>query len=167
MEYNFANKDLEILEILERDARTTPEDIAAMLGTEASEIRQRIVDMEQHGIILGYKAMVNQERVRTDRISCVIEVQVAPEREVGFDRVAERIYRFPEVRSVYLMSGSYDLLVIIEGSTMKEIAQFVIDRLATLDNVRSTATRFMLKKYKELGTLLVGDEQVHRMPITP
>lgn len=160
-------KNLEILEILDRDARTSPEDIAAMLGAEVSDVRQTISEMEQNGIILGYKAMVNQERVRTDRVSCVIEVQVAPERGAGFDRVAERIYRFPEVRSVYLMSGSYDLLVIIEGSTMKEIAQFVIDKLATLDNVRSTATHFMLKKYKEMGTVLVGEEHVHRMPVTP
>ena len=160
-------KDLEIVEILEKDARTSPEDIAAMLGAEASEVRERISKMEKDGCILGYKALVNQERIRTDRISCVIEVQVTPERGAGFDRVAERIYRFSEVRSVYLMSGGYDLLVIIEGSTMKEIAQFVIDKLATLENVRSTATHFMLKKYKEMGTVLVGEERVHRMPVTP
>jgi DNA-binding Lrp family transcriptional regulator len=160
-------KDLEILEILERDARTSPEDIAAMLGTDAPEVRRRISELEQQGVILGYKAMINQERVGSDRISCVIEVKVTPERGSGFDRVAQRIYRFPEVRSVYLMSGDYDLLVIIEGSTMKEIAQFVIDKLATLENVRSTATRFLLKKYKEMGTILVGEEPVHRMPVTP
>ncbi|HOE12563.1 MAG TPA: Lrp/AsnC family transcriptional regulator [bacterium] len=161
------NKDFEILEILERDARISPEDVAAMLGAEPAEVRKRIADLEANGTILGYKAIVNQERVHTDRISCVIEVCVTPERGYGFDRVAERIYRFPEVRAVYLMSGSYDLLVIIEGKTMKEIAQFVIDKLATLENVRGTATRFMLKKYKELGVLLEGEEKVHRMPVTP
>ena len=160
-------KDLEILEILERDARTPPEDIAAMLGAEVTEVRQRVSKMEQDGIILGYRAMVNQERARADRISCAIEVQVAPERGVGFDRIAERICRFPEIRSVYLMSGRYDLLVIIEGSTMKEIAEFVIDKLATLDNVRSTATHFMLKKYKEMGTILVGEAPDRRIPVTP
>jgi len=161
------NKDFEILEILERDARISPEDVAAMLGADPAEVRKRIADLEANGTILGYKAIVNQERVHTDRISCVIEVCVTPERGYGFDRVAERIYRFPEVRAVYLMSGSYDLLVIIEGKTMKEIAQFVIDKLATLENVRGTATRFMLKKYKELGVLLEGEEKVHRMPVTP
>ncbi len=161
------NKDFEIVEILERDARTSPDDIAAMLGADAAEVRKRIADLEEDGTILGYKAIVNQEKVHTDRISCVIEVSVNPERDHGFDRIAERIYRFPEVRAVYLMSGSYDLLVIIEGKTMKEIAQFVIDKLATLENVRATATWFMLKKYKELGVLLVGEEHVHRMAVTP
>lgn len=161
------NREMEILEILERDARIPAEEIAAMLGAEPSEIRQRIAEMEQDGIILGYKAVVNHERVRSDLFSCLIEVQVTPERGLGFDRIAERIYRFPEVRSLYLLSGNYDLLVVVEGSTMKEIAQFVIDKLATLENVRSTTTHFMLKKYKDMGTILVGEEQVHRIPITP
>ncbi len=160
--------DLDIIEILEKDARTSVEDIAAMLGADASEVRDRIKTLEKDRIILGYTAMVNHERLRTDRsTSCVIEVQVSPERGAGFDRIAERIYKFPEVRSVYLMSGGYDLLVIIEGSTMKEIAQFVIDKLATLDNVRSTATHFMLKKYKEMGAILEQYEETERMPVTP
>ena len=160
--------DLDIIEILERDSRTSAKDIADMLGADETEVRERIDALEKDRIILGYTAMVNHEKLQTDRsTSCVIEVQISPERGIGFDRIAERIYRFPEVRSVYLMSGSYDLLVIIEGSTMKEIAQFVIDKLATLENVRSTATHFMLKKYKEMGAILGHEQENERMPVTP
>lgn len=156
-----------IIELLERDARITPADIAVMINEDAAAVQAEIDKMEQEGIILGYKALINPERAMQDKVACVIEVSVMPERGHGFDKIAERIYRFPEVKSVFLVSGGYDLQVVIEGKTMREIADFVIDKLSTLPNVRSTASHFLLKKYKEMGTILVEHTQRDRMPVTP
>ncbi len=156
-----------ILEILENDARISPSEVAIMLGENEKTIAGEIAKMEQEGVILGYKAIVNPERVAEDKVSCLIEVSVQPERGFGFDKIAERIYRFPEVRSVFLVSGRYDLLVILEGKTMREIANFVIEKLSVLPNVRSTSSHFLLKKYKELGITLVAPEQRDRLPISP
>lgn len=156
-----------ILEILENDARITSSEVAIMLGENEKTIADEIAKMEQEGVILGYKTIVNPERVAEDKVSCLIEVSVQPERGYGFDKIAERIYRFPEVRSVFLVSGRYDLLVILEGKTMREIANFVIEKLSVLPNVRSTSSHFLLKKYKELGITLVAPEQRDRLPISP
>lgn len=156
-----------ILEVLEKDARTAPRDIAVLIAEDESTVAAQIDAMEKEGVILGYKAIVNPERVKDDKVACLIEVSVQPERGHGFDKIAERIYCFPEVRSVYLVSGGYDLLIVIEGQTMREIADFVIEKLSVLPNVRSTASHFLLKKYKELGTILVEPNGQERIPVSP
>jgi DNA-binding Lrp family transcriptional regulator len=156
-----------ILDILDRDARLSNKEIAVMIGEEEEAVTEAIRKMEQEGIILGYKAIVNRERANRDKVACLIEVSVQPERGHGFDKIAERVYRFPEVQSVFLVSGNYDLLVIVEGETMKDIADFVIEKLSTLPNVRSTGSHFLLKKYKEVGTILVEHKERVRMPVTP
>lgn len=156
-----------ILEILDKDARIQVPEIAVMSGESEGDISQEITKMEQEGVILGYKTIINQERTDDQIVSCLIEVSVQPERGHGFDKIAERIYRFPEVKSVYLVSGRYDLLILIEGKTMHEIANFVYDKLAVLPNVRSTSSHFVLRKYKELGTLLYDPHDRERIPVTP
>ncbi len=123
--------------------------------------------MEKDGTILGYRTIVNPDRNKDHKVSCLIEVSVQPERGYGFDKIAERIYRFPEVQSVFLMSGRYDLLILIEGDNMHDIADFVVEKLSTLPNVRSTASCFLLKKYKELGTILVEHQKRERIPVSP
>ncbi len=156
-----------ILEVLERDARLAHSEIAAMVGESEERVKEEIDRLEKDGIILGYKTLVNPERAMEEKVACLIEVSVQPERGHGFDKIAERIYRFPEVQSVYLVSGGYDLLIVIEGRTMREIADFVIDKLSVLPNVRSTASHFLLKKYKELGTILVEHTERERIPVSP
>ncbi|MGI6454757.1 MAG: Lrp/AsnC family transcriptional regulator [bacterium] len=156
-----------ILGLLDRDARLTSTEIAVMIGETEDVVKKEIESMEHDNTILGYRTVVNPERAQENKVACLIEVSVQPEREHGFDKIAERIYRFPEVQSVFLVSGGYDLLVVIEGQNIKEIANFVIEKLATLPNVRSTASHFLLKKYKELGTILVEDIPRQRMPVTP
>jgi len=156
-----------ILEILQRDARITPSEVAVMLGEKETHVADLIRQMEKDGIILAYKAIVNPERAMEEKVACLIEVSVQPERGSGFDKIAERIYQFPEVQSVFLVSGGYDLLVVIEGKTMRDIANFVIEKLSVLPNVRSTASHFLLKKYKELGTILVEHPERDRMPVSP
>lgn len=138
-----------------------------MIGEEEEKVRYEIQFMEEDGTILGYKAIINPERAMEDKVACLIEVSVQPERGLGFDKVAERIYRFPEVQSVFLVSGGYDLLVVIEGKTMREVAEFVIEKLSVQPNVRSTASHFLLKKYKEMGTILVEHPERERIPISP
>lgn len=157
----------QILEILENDARIRPSDVAVMLGEDEQKVTREIEKMENEGVILGYKAIVNPEKILEDKVACLIEVSVQPERGFGFDKIAERIYNFPEVRSVTLVSGGFDLLVVLEGKSMREIANFVIEKLSVLPNVRSTASHFLLKKYKEQGIILVAPEQRERLPISP
>ncbi len=148
----------EILELLQNDARLTPEDIAAMLGRSVKDVEKEIKKMEKDNIIIKYSALINPEKApsKKETVQAVIEISVDPERERGFDAVAERIYKFPQVKAVYLMSGGYDLHVEVEGKTLKDVAFFVSDKLATLDNVRSTRTHFVLKKYKENDVILTG-----------
>lgn len=155
-----------ILEALDRDARTAPADIAVMIGEDEAAVASEIKAMEDEGVILAYKAIINPER-SADKVTCMIEVSVNPERGHGFDKIAERIYRFPEVKTVLLVSGRYDLLVIIEGDGMRQIADFITDKLSTLPNVRSTSSHFLLKKYKELGTVLVESAGNDRIPVSP
>ena len=155
-----------IFKILEKDARTTPEKIATMTGLPLEEVRGEIEKAESERIIIKYKTVVNWERLGQEQIRALIEVKLQPQREVGFDALAERIYRFPEVHSVYLVSGSYDLAVLVEGKTMHEVAAFVSGKLATLESVQGTVTHFLLKRYKEDGVILEGEERVHRLPLT-
>ncbi|MDD4170074.1 MAG: Lrp/AsnC family transcriptional regulator [Desulfotomaculaceae bacterium] len=157
----------EILELLETDARLTPGQIAAILGKNEEEVAGIIKDLERKNIINGYFTLINWDKLGAEKVSALIEVKISPQRDVGFDAVAERIYRFPEVRSVRLMSGAYDLVVMIEGGTMKEIAHFVSFKLASMEYVLSTATHFVLKTYKHHGTIVEDGEDDRRQVIVP
>jgi DNA-binding Lrp family transcriptional regulator len=159
----------EILELLQNDARLTPEEIAAMLKKDVKVVRKKIKQLEDDGVIVKYGAIINPEKVpaKKELVRAIIELSVTPERETGFDTLAERIYKFPQVESVYLISGGYDLQVIIEGRTLKEVAFFVSEKLAPLNGVRGTKTHFVLKKYKENGTVLSGKEKSSRLSIAP
>jgi len=143
-----------ILELLERDAALTAEQIAVMLGRDAANVAAQIKEFEEKNIIVGYKTIVNWESTDDEPVSAMIELKVTPQRGEGFDEVAKRIYQYEEVSSVYLMSGGFDLTVIIEGKTMKEVALFVAEKLAPMEQVLSTATHFVLKKYKIDGVIL-------------
>jgi len=158
----------EILEILEKDARTTSEDIAKMLKTKAQKIKAEIKRYEKEGVILGYKAIINKELVREagSQVRALIEVNITPQKDVGFDKVAERIYSFPEVSSCYLISGTYDLLLIVEGKDLHTVSRFVAEKLAPLENVKGTSTHFLLKKYKEDGVILKHKEENKRIAIS-
>lgn len=157
----------EILKILEDNARLCPEEIAAMTGKSVEEVRSVISECEQNGIIRCYKTVIDWDKLGVEQVFAFIDVKVTPERGVGFDNIAERIYRFPEVHSVYLVSGTYDLRVVIGGTDMKEVAFFVADKLATLDRVQSTSTHFLLKKYKADGVIFEEPEEDRRLAITP
>ena len=154
-----------ILKILEGDARTTPKQIATMTGAPQSEVDKLIKQAEKNGVILKYKTIINWEKAGEEQVSALIEVKIAPQRDVGFDAVAERIYRFPQTRSVYLLSGTYDLLVMVSGKTMHEVADFVSQKLAPIEEVQGTVTHFLLKKYKEDGEILAGKEESKRQPL--
>jgi len=157
----------EILELLENDARLTPKQIAVMLDMEESEVARIIKELEEKKVILGYHTFINWDKAGEEKVSALIEVRISPQREVGFDAVAERIYRFPEVKTVRLMSGAYDLVVMIEGRTLKEVANFVSQKLATIEHVLSTSTHFVLKNYKLQGTIIEDGEEDRRLVITP
>ena len=157
----------ELLELLERDHTLTPSQLSVMLGKPEAEICAAIKKLETDKVIVKYHTVINWDKVCSDTVTAVIAVKITPQREVGFDSIAERIYRFPEVKSLYLMSGSFDLLVTIEGSNLKEIAQFVATRLSTIEGVVSTTTHFMLKKYKETGVIINDKEEDRRLMVTP
>ncbi len=154
----------EILDLLRQNARLSVEDIAAMTKKSEAEVSAIIKKLEDDGVILKYAAIVNPEKdgEAKDKVCAEIEIQVTPEREHGFDALAERIYRFPQVRSLYLMSGGYDLKVIIEGDSLKEVALFVSQKLSTLEGVRSTKTHFILKTYKENDIVYVENDRDNR-----
>lgn len=143
----------QILCLLENDARLTPEQLSVMLDISLDEVNSYIAELESNGTILGYKAIVDWEKTSRESVTALIDVKLTPQRGKGYDRVAEKIYNYPEVKSVYLMSGAYDLSVLIEGKTMKEVAFFVSQKLAPIDEVISTATHFVLHKYKDTGVL--------------
>lgn len=157
-----------ILNNISKNGKLSTEDLAAMLAAKPEEIQAEIEAMEKEGVICGYPALINWDKTDCERVTALIEVKVTPERGRGFDKVAERIYQFEEVESVYLMSGGFDLTVIIDGKSMKEVARFVSTKLAPMESIMSTATYFVLKKYKEHGLPLIerrtGDE---RQLITP
>ena len=157
----------EILRMLENNSRIDLHDLAIMLGTDESVVLEEIEKMENEGIICGYPTLINWDKTDTEKVTAFIEVRVTPQRGQGFDKIAERIYNYPEVNAVYLISGSYDLLVTIEGRTLREAAQFVSDKLSPLDSVLSTKTNFILKKYKDHGTIMAEKEKDERMLITP
>lgn len=159
--------DEQILELLEQNARLSDDRIASLVGIDPGEVRGAIKRMEDEKVILGYRAVTDPAKASDGKVTCMIEVRVTPQRGVGFDKIAERIYRFPEVRSLYLVSGSYDLLVVIEGQSIQDISYFVFEKLATLDHIQSTTTHFMLKKYKDNGIILGQIEEVKRLPVAP
>ncbi|MDT3700091.1 MAG: Lrp/AsnC family transcriptional regulator [Thermincola sp.] len=161
------SKDWEILEVLENNSRLRYEQVGAMLDLETAEVEKRVREMEEKRIIVKYHTLVNWEKAGSQTVSALIEVKVTPQRGSGFDNIAERIYRFPEVKTVYLMSGSYDISVLIEGKTMKEVAFFVATKLATIEDVQATATHFVLKKYKQEGIILEDKEEDRRLVISP
>ena len=157
----------DILEILTSDAKASHEDIAKQLNIPADTVTKYIKKFEKDKIILSYKAHVNWERIRVNEVRALIEVKVLPERGVGFDSIAESIYRYPEVTALYLLSGGYDFLVQVEGENLREVAFFVSEKLATLKNVQSTATHFLLKKFKEDGDILVHQPDSTRLLVSP
>lgn len=156
-----------ILNCIEKNARIDLKDLAVMLGISEVELANEIADMEKEKIICGYHTLINWDETGEEKVTALIEVTVTPQRGLGFDKVAERIYKFSEVRAVYLMSGGFDFTVIIEEKTMKEVAKFVIEKLAPLEMVRGTSTHFILKKYKDHGTILVENNKDERMLVTP
>ena len=155
----------EILKVLENDARATTSQIAGKTGATAEQVGELIKKAEQERTILKYKTVVNWEKLGEVQVWALIEVKVAPQRDVGFDAVAEHIYSFPQVRTAYLISGTYDLLVVAVGKTMHEVADFVAQKLAPIEGVQGTVTHFMLKRYKEDGEILEGEEGVKRQPV--
>jgi DNA-binding Lrp family transcriptional regulator len=157
----------EVLKALEKDARATPEQIATRTGLSVEEVVKTVEKAERDRIIVKYKTIINWERLGEEQVQALIEVKIQPQRNVGFDAIAERIYRFPEVRSVYLVSGTYDLAVLVVGKTMQEAAAFVWQKLAPLESVQGTVTHFLLKRYKEDGEILDGGgEKGRRQPLT-
>ncbi|MCD8501761.1 MAG: Lrp/AsnC family transcriptional regulator [Bacillaceae bacterium] len=161
-------KKHEILQLIENNARIPVDTIAKMVDLTEEETASIIKELEEAKVILGYSAVIDWNKVTTaETVTAVIDVKVAPQRGVGFDEVAERIYRFPEVRALYLMSGAYDLSVVIEGKTMTEVARFVSEKLSTLESVLSTTTHFQLKKFKHDGVVFYDREDDHRIVITP
>ena len=159
--------EMSILNILTEDARTPISQIAVMLGESEATIADTIARLERQRIILKYPAMVNWERVDVDQVEAMIEVRVTPQRGEGFEAIAEQIYRFEEVSSVYLMSGGYDLLVNMKARTMRQLALFVAEKLSTIEHVNSTATHFVLKKYKDQGVLMDETTEDLRLKVTP
>lgn len=156
----------EILEILENNARISLEDLEKLTGKSQKDIKRAMKNYEKKGVIIKYKTLINKQEVGSKGVVALIEVKIAPQKDVGFDLVAQRIYRFPEVKSCYLLSGTYDLLLEVCGEDINTVASFVAEKLAPLSSVRGTATHFMLKKYKEDGVILVKGEKNQRLPIT-
>lgn len=156
-----------ILSVLRTDARLTDAEIARRLGLEEHTVATEVDKLESSKTILGYRAIVNPEKLDDEPCLGIIEVKITPQRHVGYDEIASEIYRFPEVQLCYLISGGYDLLVFVEAASLKDVAHFVSNKLATLDHVTSTSTHFILKKYKEAGIAIGEDEGPERLPVTP
>lgn len=156
-----------LLKLLEENARLKPAELAAMLNTTEADVSAKIKAYEDAQIILGYRTVLNDEKLGLDQVQAVIEVKITPERGGGFDRLAERIAKYKEVKSCYLMSGSYDLQVVVEGASLREVASFVSEKLATIHGVLSTATHFMLKAYKEQGVLMAREQNEERLAVAP
>ena len=150
------------LKLLEDDASLTPAQLATMLDKEEGEIRDLIRTYERDGVIVGYKTLIDWDKTDREYVSAMIEVKIVPQKGRGFDKIAQKIYNYPEVKNVYLMSGGYDLCVLIEGKTMREVAYFVAQKLATIEDITSTATHFVLKKYKDTGVVYGNTERDER-----
>ena len=157
----------ELLELLKQNALESPENLSKMLGLSVDEVKQQIAAYEKEGVIRAYQAVVNEEKLDASLVTTVIEVKVTPESEGGFDRIADRISRFPEVDSVFLMSGGFDLLLFIKGRTMHESFSFVSEKLSTMQGITSTATHFMMKTYKQSGILMHTGEDDERLKVSP
>ena len=157
----------ELLAIIEKNSRIDLKELAVILGVEEIDVVNELAALEAEGIICGYHTLINWEKTSIDKVNALIEVRVTPQRGQGFDGIAERIYKYPEVRSVYLISGGYDLMVILEGKSLREVSNFVSDKLSTLDTVLSTAKHFILKKYKDHGTVYTKKHVDEREMITP
>lgn len=157
----------QILAIIEKNSRISVKELAVILGAEEIDVANELKALEEEGIICGYHTMIDWEKTDIEKVTALIEVRITPQRGQGFDKLAERIYKYPEVNSVYLISGSYDLLVSLEGKSLKQVSSFVSDKLSTLDGVLSTATHFVLKKYKDHGTILGKKYEDTREMITP
>ncbi len=156
-----------LLKLLRENAALKPAQLAAMLNLSEAEVSAQIASHQASGVIMGYRTIINEEKLGLDRVRAVIEVKITPEREGGFNRLAERIAKYSEVSSCYLMSGGYDLLVFVEGNNLRDVASFVSEKLATLQGVISTATHFMLKPYKEQGVLMSREQPEERLSVSP
>ena len=157
----------ELLAVIEKNSRIDFKELAVLLGIQEAEAVEELEALEREGVICGYHTLIDWEKTSNEKVTALIEVRVTPQRGQGFDKIAERIYQYPEVRSVYLISGGYDLMVILEGKSLKEISAFVSDKLSTLDTVLSTATHFILRKYKDHGTVMARKKEDEREMITP
>lgn len=157
----------ELLKLLDQDFNQTHEQLARQLRIDAARVAVMLRELEEDRILVKCQPIINWEKAGLEDVSALIEVKITPQREVGFDAIASRIYRFPEVRNLFLMSGSYDLAVTVEGTNLKEVAQFVSTKLATIDGVVSTTTHFVLKKYKEEGVIIDDEEADRRLPVSP
>lgn len=157
----------DLLKLLQQNARETPSNLARLLNLSEAEVATRIANYEKSGVIRGYQALINKDQLDLDLVHAVIEIKITPEREGGFNRLAERLSKFSEVESLYLMSGTYDLLAFVAGRNLKEVALFVSEKLATCEGIVSTATHFMLKSYKEHGVLMEERERNERLQVTP
>lgn len=157
----------EILTFIEKNSRVDLKELAIIVGTDEVTVANEMAAMEKERIICGYHTLIDWEKTSSEKVTALIEVRVTPQRGQGFDSIAERIYNYPEVQSVYLISGAYDLLVILEGKTLRDVSSFVSDKLSTLDTVLSTATHFILKKYKDYGTIFGKKSKDERMLVTP
>ena len=156
----------EILKMLENNSRIDLHDLAIMMGTDETRIYQEIEKMEQEGVICGYPTLINWDKTGEEKVTALIEVRVTPQRGQGFEKLAERITNYPEVRAVYLMSGAFDFAVFLEGKTLKEVAMFVTSKLSTLDAITGTSTHFVLKKYKDYGIIMMDRPKSSRMKVT-
>ena len=164
---SLTQEEMKVLELLYEDARVTPERAAVMLGMREEDVRAAVDKLEQERVIVGYPALVNWDKTPIEKVKAVIEVKVTPQRDMGFDAIAARIYRCDEVTAVYLMSGAYDLMLEVQAESLRTLANFVSQKLATIDSVLSTATHFVLKKYKVDGVILEEEHADHRLAVTP
>jgi DNA-binding Lrp family transcriptional regulator len=161
-------EDYKLLKLIAEDCRLTPAELSVQTGLTSEYIRERISDWEKDKIIVGYQPMINWARTGEEKVSAIIEVRVLPQRGYGFDKIAKRLQKFPEIKALFLMSGGYDLSLLIEGKTMQEVALFVAEKLAPLEHVQSTATHFVLRRYKQDGFELMGEEEtIQRLVVSP
>ncbi len=156
-----------ILKAIEKNSRIDIHELAVMIGVDEQTVLDEMAKMEKEQVICGYHTLIDWDKTDIESVSAVIEVKVTPQRDIGFDRIAERIYNYPEVNAVYLISGGFDLLVMLDGKTLREVSLFVTEKLASIDGVLSTATHFILRKYKDHGTVLVKSPKSERMLVTP
>jgi DNA-binding Lrp family transcriptional regulator len=160
--------DHKLLKIIAEDCRLTPEELSVQTGLTPEYIKQRIKDWENERVIVDYRPLINWDRTGEEKVAALIEVRVLPQRGYGFDKIAKRLQKFPEIKSLFLMSGGYDLALLIEGKTMQEVALFVAEKLAPLEHIQSTATHFVLRRYKQDGVELLGEEEsLQRLVVSP